>query len=815
MKFLTHFTPTLILIGLVYFLSRPFGSLPALGNFFSPFDGFMQNSGSSLVAKSWESQTIDGIENEVEVRIDSNQVSHVFAKNEEDLYFCQGYISARDRLWQMDFYTRAAAGRLSELFGEKALEYDKYNRKIGLSITAKNLAKILEKDPQTSKITHAYSKGVNAYIASISYKNLPIEYKILGYAPEPWSLEKSLLILMNMRNNLSGGSEDFQLSKVVEKYGLDVANELFPNYPAHESPIIPSGSVFTTKGKMPPSPDVVTSSFNGNLQTIQIPSINPNTGSNNWAISGSKSATGMPILANDPHQPVTLPSMWYQMQLFCPGMNVCGVSIPGCPGIIIGFNKDVAWGVTNTGGDMMDFYKIKFKDAKKSAYLYNNQWKSVSRRIEKIQLKSGKIVLDTILSTHHGPIIYTEDYKEKFKKNVPAGHAMRWVGNETQGSEILAFYKLNRAKNYDDYREAIRHFTSPAQNFVFASNQNDVAITSNGRFPVKWKNQGKYILDGSLPQHEWQGWIDPEDNPHIKNPSRGFVSSANQFPTDPSYPYYLGWRFAEGSRGQRINSILEKIKTANVDSMMKLQNDNFCIVAQRMLPSLLPYIIQNKNNQQALASIKKWDYMYTQESVAASVFELWMQMLSKEVWRDEFPLEENFYLPIENTLFQIIQKDPQSKWFDNIKTTNKKEILADVLNASFTKTIDSLIRKAGPYNAKSWSLSETKAAEINHLISVFKDFSRKNIPTSGEYRMVNAVMKSHGPSWKMVIELNKDWPKAFGIYPGGQSGDPSSKYYDNMIDDWASGKLLPIEFLKNSKDGISSGSSTFSFHPKH
>ncbi|MCD8539644.1 MAG: penicillin acylase family protein, partial [Leadbetterella sp.] len=263
-----------------------------------------------------------------------------FAANEDDLYFAQGYLVAKDRLWQMEFYTLVSSGRLTEIVGETAFEFDRYNRRLGMARAAMEIAENQKKDEKAWRILNAYAAGVNTYISQLSYKKLPVEYKILGYEPEEWTPLKTILMLMNMRNTLNGSSDDFRLTNVLARYGIDTINDLYPDYPSVESPIIPSGTSwnFTPESLKPPL-GYASSPARKSAQPLHYPSRSPGIGSNNWAISGSKSATGLPILSNDPHLGLTLPSIWYQMQLSAPGVNVYGVALPGCPGIVIGFNK--------------------------------------------------------------------------------------------------------------------------------------------------------------------------------------------------------------------------------------------------------------------------------------------------------------------------------------------------------------------------------------------------------------------------------------------------------------------------------------------
>lgn len=802
MKFLKCLWSVVVAVALIYFFNKPLGVVPPLGKFFSPFHGFLQNTTGNEDLS--EEIFLTGVTDEVKVVYDKNYVPHVFANNEEDLYFAQGYLVAMDRLWQMEFYTLVSSGRLTEVVGETAFEYDRYNRRLGMARAAAEITENQKKDPVAWKIMTAYTNGVNAYISQLKYKDLPIEYKILGYEPDEWTQYKTILMLMNMRQTLNGRSDDFRLTNILAKYGLDTVNDLFPDYPSVESPIIPAGTKWNFTPETVKTPSVTLPPLQNEVISAYIEKHNPNIGSNNWAISGSKSATGLPILANDPHLGLSLPSIWYQMQLSAPGVNVYGAALPGCPGIVIGFNKDVAWGVTNVGSDVMDFYSVKFKDETKKEYWYDNQWKPTKIYIEEFKLKGGKTVKDTLVYTHHGPIVYNQDKKENFSKDAPSGHAMKWIAHFNTGSDLMAFYGLNRAKNYDDYRKALSLYSAPAQNFVFASNENDIAITVNGKLPLKWKEQGKYILDGSNPEHDWQGYIPFEQNPTVKNPTRGFVSSANQFSVDPSYPYYLGWHFAAPYRGLRINGQLDKMKNATADSLRMLQNDNYNLVAERLLPTLLP-VLDKYATPDILASVKllkEWNKENSAHSVATSIFETWTGELKKWIWKDEFSEADNMLYPLDDRTAELLIKQPGSKWFDNVATKDTVETMDYVVVGSFKATLDSLTKHHGARNDKTWAWYKVKNTGINHLVPAFKVFSRQTVENGGGSQIVNATTTKTGPSWRMVVELDKKWPRAYGLYPGGQSGKPASKYYDNMIDDWKEGKLNTLIFMKSKDEKV-------------
>lgn len=804
MKLLKHSWALILSLALIYTFNHSLGSIPPLGKLFSPFVGFLQNTKNAGIPTNEELKLV-GLKGKVDVLYDDNGVPHIFAENDADLYQAQGYVIARDRLWQMEFYTLVAGGRLTEVVGERALEYDRYNRRLGMYKAAQEIENNLEKDSLSSAILEKYAAGVNAYIDELSDAELPIEYKILDYKPEKWSKYKTILMLMNMRNTLNGGSTDYRVSNVAATYGMDVIRELFTDYPFEESPIIPEGTAWNfTPVPTPTMPASPMAALPKNKElSMRIEEPRPEIGSNNWAVSGEKSATGLPILANDPHLGLSLPSIWYQMQLSSPSVNVYGVALPGSPGIIIGFNKDIAWGVTNVGSDVMDFYQIKFKDETKKEYWHDNQWKPVQETVEVYRLKSGKEIVDTLRSTHHGPIIYEEENEKNFSKNTPAGHAMRWVALETDGSDMLTFHYLNRAKNHEDYRKALTYYTAPAQNFIFASNQNDIAITPNGKLPLKWEGQGKFLLDGTDPSHDWQGWIPVEQNPTVKNPPRGFVSSANQHSVDPTYPYYLGWRFASSERGIRINERLAAMTKATPDSLRMLQNDNFSVAARRILPTLLSILATDKSMSQlpAYQTLANWDKRNEALSVGATIFEKWMEVLMYAIWEDEFSADKkNMVYPTTDVTYHLLMNKPTAKWFDNQETKGKIETRDDIVKMSFKGTLDSLTKEFGTMDKEKWAWKNVKKTEIAHLVPAFTSFGRYNIPNGGGKWIVNATTTKTGPSWRMVVAVDKGWPKGFGLYPGGQSGNPASKYYDNMIDKWANGELQELLFLKSKEE---------------
>lgn len=780
-------------LALTSVLNRPIASVPAIGFFLSPFVGFWQNEEPHR-SDDDETILIDGLSRNVTVRLDKYQVPHLFANNEADLYFAQGYVTARDRLWQMDFMSYVAAGRLAELFGGSAVEVDRYKRRMGVVHGANQAHHALMNDSRSKAVLEAYTAGVNAYLHQLTRRAYPIEYKLIGYVPEPWTTYKSVLVMKEMAFMLASRTEDLRMTNVRARYGNGVIATLFPTYPYKESPIIPEGTAWDfTPLPIPKQPSDGIDRFVAHAEE----ELNRSLGSNNWAVSGNRTKNGNPLLANDPHLRLSLPSTWYQLQLSAPGVNVCGVSLPGVPNVIIGFNKQIAWGITNVGADVTDWYKIKFRDSTRREYAYEGGWRKVERRVERVKTKGEGTLIDTVLYTHQGPIAYLPNQKP-FNTNAPVGYAVRWIGHKAS-RDMLCYYYLNRSASYTDFVRSLGFYESPAQNFVFASTRDDIALWVNGKFPLRAPQQGKYLLDGSRKEDDWNGFIPQLHNPHVLNPKRGFVSSANQSPTAPDYPYYIGWQFSTSERAIRINQRLSGMSAATVDSMRRLQNDNFNLKAAQIIPvfrqQLNPAQL-TKEQRGVLNEVIDWNYQNEAKAVGATIFEEWLNRFMVEVWEqylgstDARPLK---YPTIDVTL-HLLENDPNGIWFGRYQPPNRTKVSL-LIQRSFQATADTLLKLKGPVGA-NWQWATHKGTAIRHLMPSLRGFGREAILTGGGDGIVNAITGSTGPSWRMIVELG-DQPKGYGVYPGGQSGNPGSRYYDDQISTWQQGKLNELIFLRD------------------
>ncbi|MEX2234131.1 MAG: penicillin acylase family protein [Cyclobacteriaceae bacterium] len=792
-KFFTSLAITLLLISL---LDRGWTigsiSIPPLGKFLDPFHGFWRNLEPSGY-QGKKQLVIPGLQEPVTVVYDSLLIPHIFAKNNDDLYLAQGYITALHRLWQMEFQTHAAAGRVSEIVASDAvLNYDRRQRRLGMVYGAQQALQSMGNHPAIIQ----YTKGVNHFIESLDYSSLPFEYKLLNYKPEPWTNLKCALLLKNMAQTLNMGDKDIEMTNALKLYGKEIVDLLYPDNEKPGDPIVekPGGWNF-----QPVPVDIVPLALpDGLIRIKKGPGADPTAGSNNWAVAGSKTYTGSPMLAGDPHLQLSLPSIWYALQLHAPGINVMGASLPGVPNIIIGFNDSIAWSVTNAQRDLVDWYKITFEGKGRDKYLLDGKWADTRKVVEEFRIRSGISFYDTIVYTHWGPVTYDLNYHAEDELN---GYAFRWVAHEPS-EEINAFHQLNRAKNHTEFMTALNHFSSPAQNFVFASVKGDIAMRSQGKFPVRRKEEGKFVLDGSKSSQGWQAFIPNAHNIAEKNPARGFVSSANQYPVDGTYPYYITATSYEAYRNRRINDVLREASNITYRDMMKLQNDNYNLKAAESLPLFLSYLDTTQFEmleKQAYRTLRSWDHFNHPNSAGATYYEAWWDNLMPLLW-DEMQNESlSLTRPTTYNTIKLLREEPDLSFFD-IHQTEEKETAGDVIRKAFMLGVQDIEKwKTTHTTLPVWA--EYKDSYIAHLLPPLTALSIP-VKTGGNHDIVNAHSRTHGPSWRMVVSLEPSGIKTWAAYPGGQSGNPGSTHYSDLLPRWVKGNYFPLLFLQTPDENI-------------
>ena len=791
--------------------------LPApLGKLLAPQQGIWQNAEASDESFSADFN-FPGLKGKTTVYLDERLVPHIFAEQETDAFFVQGYIHAKFRLWQMELQTMAAAGRAAELIGEKAIEHDREFRRLGMPFGAENSLKKMEEDPETKAVCDAYTAGVNAYIQSLTESSLPIEYKLMGFKPELWSNYKSALFLKYMAFDLSSGEKDFEMTNAKNYFSPADFKLLYPQYQDSLDPIIPRGTIY----KAPLQPLVIPADADSvyfkqdfvNAEVLERPEVA--NGSNNWAVSGSKTQSGSPILANDPHLGLNLPSIWFEMQISVPEFNAYGATFPGAPYVIIGYNDSCAFGFTNGGRDVRDYYEIKFKDDSRKEYWYDSAWKQTDFRIEEIKVAGQASVYDTVAYTVFGPVMYDKSFGGKRTGNTK-NYAVRWTAHDSS-NELLVFQKLNRAKNYSDYQEAAVHLHTPGQNIVFASKAGDIALRAQGDFPAKWKGQGDFIMPGTDSRYAWQYMIPQDEVPFQFNPERGFVSSANQCPTDSTYPYYLGREYPT-PRGLLINRLLTADSNITAKDMQQLQLNNFNVFAEMARPIFLKNVVKtnlSSEENKYFSLLENWDLNADKNSQGATVFEIVWSEFRKAIYNDEYAKAPKVIIPpFESTLVEMILKDSTYKFIDDINTP-EIETLQDQTTKAM-KAASVRLQKISNDKQLAWGIY--KQTQIYHLTKL-PAFSSGILDVDGSGFSINANkmnverQAAHGPSWRMVVSLTPQ-TEAYGVYPGGQSGNPGSRFYKNFIPTWVAGEYYPLWMMTASESKDKRVLGTISFQPK-
>ncbi len=784
---------TISCIGMVWLLNSPIktGSttLPPMGKFFSPSHGFWVNAEKDKYLNT--ALRHSDVKEHIEVVFDDRLVPHIFASNDHDLYFAQGYVTAMHRLWQLDISSRAAAGRLSEIMGESLLNYDKKQRRRGMTFGAENSLESWQKDAESMAMLEAYAAGINAYISRLKPRNYPLEFKLINYSPEEWSVYKSALFVKSMCVTLNSREYDLEFSTLLGMLGQEKFDFLFPEFNPESDPIIPPGTKWEFDPLIAEGTSSTTIPVTHGIGKLRDAEDEYFVGSNNWAVSGEKTASGNPILCNDPHLSLSLPSIWYEIHLNSPEQNCYGVSLPGMPCVISGFNEDAAWGMTNVGQDVMDWFQIDWANDEKTKYNLDGEVVDVTYRYEKIEVASGDAIVDTITYTKWGPVMPEGTHK---------GLAMRWIAHDAGPfSDAMTFRALDKSKNVSEFLAAMDQYHAPAQNFVFADNGNNIALRIGGTLPLRSEGQGRFVSDGSKSSNGWSRTIPPAHNPVTVNPERGFVSSANQRTTDDAYPYYYtGGRYFEDYRGNTLNRNLSSMSDITRNDMQQLQQSAFSMKAEQILPAMLNAIegdALSSGEQMIVDGLKQWDYNYDHKQIEPVYFQLWYHHLYYNTW-DEFDLMPDsivYTMPESWRLIDLALNSPDTTAFDLV-STDQKESFDDIVALSLNEAAEEF----GKLEAEKDSWGAYRTTTIQHLANL-PGLSVKLNNTSGHGDALNAISSRNGPSWRMIVELN-DPVEAHVVYPGGQSGNPGSRHYDDLIDDWATGKYYKVQFANKAKD---------------
>ncbi len=776
------------------------------------------------VAAAGES-TLKGLAAEVHVEVDKFGVPHIYAKSWTDSARVLGYLHASERLWQMDMLRRQASGTSAEILGEQGLESDILMRQLGTRRTCAALWADGNLPAAFRAELEAYAAGVNSRIAELGEKGLPPMFAALGYQPAPWTPIDSLVFSKYMGWDQAGTDDDLWFGMIVEKLGVAAVEELWPLERPYEEPTVTSQSSGPTKkasAALRPLPESATAyaAAHRKLERVRLLGRGASFGSNNWAVDGTKTATGKPILCNDPHLGFTLPSIWYTAHVSVGEENVAGVTFPGSPVCVLGQNDHIAWGVTNMQSDTVDYFVETVDPQDPLRYRHRGDWKTMQRINEEVPVRGKAAHVLSIDSTVHGPIISREG------RTI----ALQWTGLKPT-KDSLSFWKLSHAKNLEDFLSAADDLTVPALNLVYADDAGNIAIHPCGEHPLRLRGQGRIPMDGASGDNDWTATVPRRELPLSLNPGQHFVASANARPMPLGYPHYLGWMWDPSYRMRRINEMLRKAGPLTVESMKAIQLDAYDKAAERFVPVLLALLssssVADPLVERATKDLAAWDYVADREAIGPAIWLRWFDHYRGAVWNDEWTSRgieqpggswgftgDNRREPMLEVLEYMTREHPNSIWFDD-RSTPERETRDEIMRSTFATAVASLAKDFGSDPAE-WKWGRFNQLRIGAL-SGQAELARDGGPIVGTSFTVNPGGNigpvGAGASWRQIVDLAQP-EQSVGVYPGGQSENPASPHYADQMRLWARGEYLPLDMVgKRSKLPAAAKTTSLVFKP--
>jgi penicillin amidase len=787
-----------LLLGLIGLSVRRAGPLPALGPFLDPVHGVWSTARQAELPPT-ATDRIPGLHARVLVQYDRRGVPHIFATSETDALRALGYAVARDRLLQMELQWRAGAGRLAEIAGPALLGLDRESRGLGLADAAEREFRALPPEGPERARLEAFSDGVNAWIDHLGSRDLPLEYHLLGRRPARWAPVNSLYLLARMGWTLV--YSDLEETQAVARalVGDRAADALYPVDSPIQEPIQPSGSAVPRDDfrALPPPAIPPTSAARRATNAASLTETEGRRldalGSNNWAVAPRRTRDGYALLAGDPHLELSLPSIWYEAHLVVPdSLDVYGVTIPGAPGITIGFTRDVAWTFTNTEADVLDRYDEVVNDsAAPTRYRVDGSWRPLRLVPETYTDPSGRVLaVDTLRLTHRGPL--TRDRSGRWR-------SMRWTVLEA-GHELAAFARAARARTAGAWLDSIAAYQAPAQNMLVADRAGTIAIRSTGRFPIRpGSGRGDLYQRGDTSASDWLGDWSIAQMPQAIDPPQGFLASANQQPIDPrANPRYLGANWYTPGRALRINQLLRADSAVTPDAMRRYQTDPGSALADRFLPALRAAARRYPARgtlQRAGQLLAEWDGRYTKDNTRAVLYEEAMRQLTPLLWDELYPAIARGDLPAPGlAVVAELLADSTSSWWDNRSTSGVVEDRDAILAEALERALTAVIAEYGAPESGGWRWDRIRQANIYHLLRL-PALSALHVPVQGGSSTLNpsSGRGGFGPSWRMVVEMGPA-VHGWGIYPGGQSGNPASSRYLDRLAAWSDGQLDTLLF---------------------
>lgn len=817
--------------GTIFGLSQSLGPVPAFSQAFNPSTGVWTTAKEDQLMPKTEDLRIAGLDQSVQIVFEEDGTPHIKAETNRDAWMALGYLHAKFRLTQMDLMRRQGAGLLSEVLGATALESDKLQRQLGLTRTANEEWQSLEPGSPTREVLQAYADGINEVIKKQNDSNqLPLLFKLFGYKPQPWQPQDTLVLKGVLAQMMSLTSMPVSMALLSDTLGEERAMELFPVLPPNEQYPFDTGPYerhdlaemplsaehYYMKKSGQDEPTVVSSNENKSQNLTQVAmqksitasalsvlsrfeslppqAIHEDSNSNAWIVGGQKTESGKPLLAGDPHLSMTLPSIWYQMEMEAPDYQVSGVTVPGIPFPLIGRNEHISWSMTNGQTQQSFFYKEQMDEAHPDQYYWQGAWRKLQHTVEEIAVKGSAPVQLDIAATVHGPIIDKD------------GHtlALNWLG--AIPSQLMdGLRQVTQAHNYEQFQSALHGWGAPTMNMAYADQAGNIGMITAGYIPVFEKDAKPWLPMKGDGTNDFIGRVPFADLPQVYNPPEGIIGSANQRQVGEDYPYYIGntMQFEGGYRSKRIYEKLSEESKLTAADMVALQADVKDTLAASIVPKLQEVLAKSDlttNEQAAVDALASWNFEADEKSVAASV---WITFWEKYMHLTFDPHWEHYKVPDIKTvkvsparpgLNQVLQvwtlSDPQNHFFTDPRTGEKRDANTVMLQA-FQATVADLGQRLGG-DVSTWTWERIHSRKLLAL-SKLEPLGYGPRGAEGDYFTLNVAGEfesTHGPSWRMVT----DWGtgQSIGSYPGGQSENPLSPWYADRIESWWNVEHRPL-----------------------
>jgi penicillin amidase len=782
-----------------------------------------EKPGSASAQQTPGTVAVPGLRDRVTVRRDERGIPYIEASNDDDLYFAQGYVTASDRLWQMDLLRRNVRGELAELFGESVIGEDKRHRTFGTAQIVDETASHLP--PNLNQALTAYTNGVNAFIDSLTEQTTPVEFRLLQYKPRHWTPADSLCVGKLLAEYLSNSWQLDIMRGAMMSLPKEKREALLPETSPLDVIVVGSDRPKTARvrplgtqsSRLLPPKDIL-KELNASLESqrqsferlgLTSPNLETFQASNNWVVSGKHTASGKPLLANDPHIPASAPNIWYQTELIAPGMHVAGVTFPGAPGIVIGHNDFIAWGATNLGPDVQDVYIEKFDKDNPNRYQTPSGWRDAQIRHEQINVRKNLLdpksvqpqTLDVTV-TRHGPIVLEKD---------GVRYALRWPALDSANLEIAGIFDANRARNWKEFTEGLSRYSGPTQNFVYADVDGHIGYYGAGKIPIRKSGDGSVPYDGATDDGEWTSYIPFEKLPHTFDPPTGIIVTANQRIAGKDYPYFLSHNWAPPYRARRIFDLLSAKPKLTIDDFRRIQGDTYSIAmstfaraaakslkANVSVPGAVATGSTTTNDQitKLISDLESWDGLMNADSHTAAIVSQMRGLFRSRLLNTALGpvLYGSYTWSQAEILIDRIATEQPREWLPKEFPT-----YADLFRASYDEARKSLTRSFGA-DESQWTWGKIAIVRFNHPLAVAPlvgaQFAVAPFPQNGSGGSVN-VGSSVSMRW---IADTSDWDKTQNGIPLGESGIPSSAHWKDQLDDWRNVTPRAFPFSKAAID---------------